>query len=86
MALKIKSVRGNKECYKRSIQFDDYRKCLFSRKEQHRKMNVIRSHCNEIYTEEINTIAISSDDNKRVIMTDGIHTLAYGHTNFKNCN
>ena len=27
---------------------------LFSRKEQHRKMNVIRSHCHEIYTEEIN--------------------------------
>ena len=28
---------------KRSIHFDDYRECLFSRKEQHRKMNVIRS-------------------------------------------
>ena len=25
----------------RSIQFDDYRECLFSRNEQHRKMNVI---------------------------------------------
>ena len=65
------------------IQFDDYRKCLFSRKEQHRKMNVIRSHCHEIYTEEINKIALSSDDDKRVIMTDGIHTLAYGHKNLK---
>ena len=49
-------------------------------------MNVIRSHCNEIYTEEINKIALSSDDEKRVIMADGIHTLAYGHTNFKKCN
>ena len=37
IALKIKNVRGDKECYKRSIQFDDYRECLFSRKEQHRK-------------------------------------------------
>ena len=44
-------------------------------------MNVIRSHCHEIYTEEINKIALSSDDDKRVIMTDGIHTLAYGHKN-----
>ena len=25
MALKIKNVRGDKECYKRSIQFDDNR-------------------------------------------------------------
>ena len=65
---------------KRSIQFDDYRECLFSRKEQHRKINVIRSHCHEIYTEEINKIALSSDDDKRV-MVDEIHTLAYGHTN-----
>ena len=71
---------------KRSIAFDDYREWLFSRKEQHRKMNAIRSHCRQIYTEEINKIALSSDDDKLIIMADGIHTLAYGHTNFKNCN
>ena len=53
-----------------SIKFDDNRECLFSRKEQHRKMNVIRSHCHEIYTEEINKIVLSSDDDKRVIMVD----------------
>ena len=70
----------------RSIAFDDYRDCLFSRKEQYRKMNVIRSHCHEIYTEEINKIALSSDDDKRVIVADGIHILAYGHTNLKKCN
>ena len=46
-------------------------------------MNVIQSHCHKIYTEEINKIALSSDDDKRVIMADGIHTLAYGHTNLK---
>ena len=83
-----KKCKGvTKNVTKRSIQFDDYRECLFSRNEQHRKMNVIRSHCHEIYTEEINKIALSlslsSDDDKRVIMTDGIHTLAYEHTNLK---
>ena len=72
-----------KKFTKSSIHFDNYRECLFSRKEQHRKMNVIRSQCHEIYTEEINKIALSSDDDKRVIMADGIHTLAYGHTNLK---
>ena len=66
---------------KRSILFDDYRECLFNRQEQHRKMNVIRSLCHEIYTEEINKIELSSDDDKRVIMANEIHTLAYGHTN-----
>ena len=79
-----KKCKGvTKNVTKRSIQFDNYRECLFSRKEQYRKMNVIRSHCHEIYTEEINRIALSSDDDKRVIMTDGIHTLAYEHTNLK---
>ena len=37
----------------------------------------------KIYTEEIYKIGLSSDDDKRSIMADGIHTLAYGHTNFK---
>ena len=79
-----KKCKGvTKNVTKRSIQFDVNRECLFSRKEQHRKMNVIRSHCHAIYTEEINKISLSSDDDKRVIMADGIHTLAYGHTNFK---
>ena len=41
-------------------------------------MNVIRS-----YTEEINKIVLSSDDDKRVFMDDGIHTVACGHTNLK---
>ena len=68
---------------KRSIQLDDYRECLFCMKEQHRKTNVIRSHCHEIYTEEINKISLFSDDDNRVIMADKIQTLAYEHTNLK---
>ena len=68
-----KKCKGvTKNAPKKSIEFDDYR--------QHRKMNIIRRHCSEIYIEEINKIALSSDDDKRVIMTDGLHTLAYEHT------
>ena len=58
---------------------EDYKECLLSRKEQYRKMNVIRSHHHNVYTEEINKIALSSEDDKRIIMDDGMHTLAYGH-------
>ena len=42
-------------------------------------MNVFRSHKHEMYTEEVNKVALSADDDKRVIMDDGVHTLAYGH-------
>ena len=42
-------------------------------------MNIIRSHKHEIYSEQINKIALSCEDDKRVILKDGIHTLAHGH-------
>ena len=74
---KCKGVK--KSVIKKSIAHEDYKKCLFTGKEQLRRMNVIRSHKHEIYTEEINKIALSSSDDKRHILDDGVHTLALGH-------
>ena len=44
-----------------------------------RKMNTIRSHHHRVYSEEMNKDALSSNDDKRTILDDGIHTLALGH-------
>ena len=44
-----------------------------------RKMNVIRSYNHEVYTEEVNKVALCSDDDKRYILEDGINTLAWEH-------
>ena len=74
---KCKGVK--KGVIKNSITHNDYKECLFSGNEQMRKMNVIRSHGHEIYTEEVNKVALSSNDDKRIIMDDGIRTLAHGH-------
>ena len=63
----------------KSITHEDYKNCLMTKKEQLRKMNVIRSHLHEIYIEEINKVALSANDDKRIILEDGIHTLVYGH-------
>jgi len=46
-------------------------------------MNVIRSHLHEVYTEEVNKVALSADDDKRVILADKISTLAYGNWKVK---
>ena len=44
-----------------------------------RKMNVIRSHKHEIFSETVNKIALSANDDERIIMKDKISTLSYGH-------
>jgi len=49
-----------------------------------RKMNVIRSHLHNVYTEEVNKAALSAEDDERVFMENGLHTLAYGHNSLKN--
>ena len=68
----------------KSITHEDYKNCLMTKKEQLRKMNVIRFHSHDIYTEEINKVALSADDDKRIILEDGVSTLAYGHYKIKN--
>ena len=47
--------------------------------------HVIRSHMHDVdvCTEEVNKVALSAEDDKRVIMEHGIHTLAYGHYSLK---
>ena len=74
---KCKEVK--KSVIKKSIAHEDYKKCLFTGKEQLRTMNVIGSHKHEVYTEEVNKIVLSSDDDKSHILEDGMHTLALGH-------
>ena len=67
-----------------SITHEDYKTCLRTGKEQLRKQNIIRSYEHEVFTEEVNKIALSATDDKRYILNDGIHTLAWGHHKIKN--
>ena len=73
---KCKGVKKN--VVEKKITHDDYKACLLNGKAVHRTMNVIRSYKHDMYT-EVNKIALTADDDKRVIMEDGIHTLALGH-------
>ena len=75
---KAKGVKKN--VIKKGISFDDYYKCLIERvNPKYRKMNLIRSQKHETYSETVNKVALSADDDKRVIGEDCISTLAYGH-------
>ena len=73
---KCKGVK--KSVVKKSITHEDYKKCLFTGKEQLRKMSVI-SYRHEVYTEEVSKVVLCPIDDKRHILENGVHTLALGH-------
>ena len=78
---KCKGVK--KQVVKSSITHEDYKTCLTTGEEQLRKQNILRSYNHEVYTEEVNKVALSAMDDKRYILKDGIHTLAWGHYKIK---
>ena len=48
-----------------------------------KKTKYIKKLNHEVYTEEVNKIALSAQDDKRYILSDGVHTLAWGHYKIK---
>ncbi len=75
-----KKCKGVKKYVVRNhITHEDYKECLFSGESQHRPMNTIRSRKHNVGSERINKTALSADDDKRIVLEDGIHTLAIGH-------
>jgi hypothetical protein len=73
-----KAKRVKKSLVARELMLEDYKKVLLTGRPQYRKMNMIRSELHDIYTITVNKEALNADDDKRVIMDDGISTKAIG--------
>ena len=76
-----KKSKGTKKCIiKKMIKFNDYKKCLLDDevilKSQQRFINKKR----DIYIENINKIALSNNDDKRIISSNKIRIYPYGYT------
>ena len=71
---KCKGIKKN--VIKKKLDFDDYVKCLFSGEKKLRSMKIIRSEKHDIYSKEVNKIALSNEDDKRHVLKDKIYTLA----------
>ena len=71
---KCKGVK--KSVVKKGIDFENYFECLFTGEKQMRTMKIIRSENHDIYSKEVNKIALSSEDDKRVVLEDKVKTLA----------
>ena len=75
-----KKAKGTKKCViKNKITFNDYVNALFNSVKVTRSQFTFRSRFHEIYTEKINKIALSSNDDKRIQCNDKIATYPYGY-------
>ena len=71
---KCKGIKKN--VVKKKLDFDDYVQCLFSGKKEMRKMKIIRSENHDIYSKEVNKVALSNEDDKREVLLGKVKTIA----------
>ena len=73
-----KKAKGTKKCViKQKLMFENYKDCLFNNKTAYRSQERIRSYYHVMYTEEVNKIALSSNNDKRLQTSDRITTYPY---------
>ena len=65
--------------------FENYKDCLLNDKVILKLQSRFKSDHHNVYTEEINKIALSSNDDKRLQTSDRITTYPYGTNAFKVC-
>ena len=76
-----KKDKGTKKCIiKKMIKFDDYKKCLLNDKLILKSQQRFISKNHDVYREDVNKIALSNDDDKRIISSDKITSYPYGYT------
>ena len=82
----MKKAKGTKKCIaKREITFKNYADALFNDKVIIKSQQRFRSYHHRVYTEEVNKIALSSNDDKRIQTFDKVTTFPYGTNVFKTC-
>ena len=75
-----KQAKGTKKCViKRMIEFNDYKNCLLKDEVVLKSQQRFRSKGHDVYTENINKIALSSNDDKRLTASHKITSYPYGH-------
>ena len=75
-----KKAKGTKKCLiKKMTKFYDYKKCLLNNKVILKSQQRFVSTKHDVYTENVNKIALSNDDDKRIISSDKITSYPYGY-------
>ena len=66
--------------------FKNYKDCNFNNKTIRKSQQRFKSDHHNVYTEQINKIALSNNDDKRLQTFDNITTYPYGRNAFKVCD
>ena len=75
-----KKAKGTKKCaINKMIKFDDYKNCLLNNEILLKSHQRFISKKHDVYKEDVNKIALSNDDDKRIISSDKITSYPYGY-------
>ena len=75
-----KKAKGTKMCViKKMIKFNDYKKCLLNDEVILKSQQRFISKKHHVYTENTNKIALSNNDDKRIISSNKITSYSYGY-------
>ena len=66
---KCKGIK--KSVTEKDISCKDYEDCLFHDVQIRKKMNTLQSHLHDVFSKEINKVALCARDDKRVVLQDG---------------
>ena len=81
-----KKAKGTKKCViKRVLKFNVYEDCLLNNKVILKSQQRFKSGYHDVYTERIDKIALSSNDDMRLQTFDKITTYPYRTNAFKLC-
>ena len=80
-----KAKETKKSVIKRELMFENYKDSLFNDKIVLRSHQRFRSDHDRVYTEDVNKIALSSNDDERIQTYDKITIYPYGTNIFKIC-
>ena len=76
-----KKAKGTKKCIiKKMIKFNDYKKCLLDDEVILKSQQRFISKKHDVYTENINKIALNNNDDKRIVSSNEISSYPYGYT------
>ena len=82
-----KKAKGTKKwVIKRMIKFNDYKNCLLKDEVILKLQQRFISNKHNVYTENINKIALSNNDDKRIVSSDKITSYPYGYKGKKCIN